>query len=158
MRDGKYNKKININNHLSTMISPCFDPYLKWEDQFNFSCGTTAISTLTGISPTKIQKLIPKNIKYWTDKAMIKYLKSKGYNIFEITKSNITQDKFFRSYSIGPHHVLLVGQFIMRDEGTWSIVYNGQYIHNFDSCPLKLYEFFNNPTDTVYVISHKKWK
>lgn len=121
-------------------------------------CGTAAISMLTGLHPKVIDKNLPKKSKYWTDKAMVSYLKKLGYGVKEITIERVVKNKILNKMPINYQHVWLVGQWVYSDDGTWSIVNGGARYHNFEMEPLSPFEFLNNPTDTVYAITHKKWE
>jgi hypothetical protein len=122
------------------------------------SCGSMALATLTGIAPHKVAKALPKRAKYWTDKAISRFLKSKGFKMIPVTVCDVTSHAVTIQNPIKPYHVLLVSQLMLKNEGSWSVVHRNKIYHNFDELTLDPLEFINHPTMTVYAIWHKKWQ
>ena len=121
------------------------------------SCGTYALATITGLKPSYIQKHLPKSTDCWSDRSIRKFLLKRGYETIPITVCSVTNDKYSVRYPIKNFHVLLVGQYMIRDEGSWQVIYNKKAYHNYDSDSLDALEFVNNPPMTVYVVWHPKW-
>jgi hypothetical protein len=59
---------------------------------------------------------------------------------------------------IGPDYVLLVSQLIRPAEGTWGVVFEDFYYHNFESYALSALAFLNKPLLSVYIVFHPKWQ
>lgn len=162
MRRGKFNKKIKNGSWIMELQQPKFKVknLSNQVDVFDLrgGCGTSALSMLTGISPKIIDRNLPLSVDYWSDRRMKAFLRDHGYFVTEITVSRVCAKTWSCNQLITPKHVLLAGQNIYRDEGTWSIIHQGLRYHNFEMEYLNPLEFVNNPTDTLYAISHKKWE
>lgn len=160
MRHGTHNRKLRSSWWLGCLKASKFKPKLfRWPvKDLKGSCGTAAISTITGINPTLVDKKMPKTNDYWTDRAMKKFLKKHGYVMTEITVSRVTQNPDYQEEPITPNHILLVSQEVCYGEGTWAVIHDHKRYHNFEEEPLDPFEFINQPTMTVYSISHKKWQ
>jgi len=130
-------------------------------NKYTGGCGTAALSMLTGEPPSKVDKHLPNHLRkgeYWTDKAITEYLKKRKFGVYALDIKSIIGSKGFITNPIKHDHVLLIGQWVYEEEGTWCIVNNGARYHNFKMEPLTLLEFINNPIDSVYIITHKNWE
>lgn len=162
MRRGKQNKKIKDGRVLLKLQQPKFR-IKNLSGVLNViplrgGCGTAALSMITGISAKIIDKELPKSVDYWSDRRMKAFLQERDYTVTEITVSKVCQKFTINDQLITPKHVLLAGQNIYPNEGTWSVIHMGMKYHNFEMEPLSPLEFVNNPTDTLYAITHKKWE
>ena len=157
MRPGKHHRKITSSRWLQTLETLYFIPKLFPYGNLKGSCGTTALATITGINPKTIDRQMPKTNDYWTDLAIKKFLRSRGYEVTEITVSRVTQCPNWQEDPITEKHVLLISQEILQGEGTWAVIHEGMRHHNFESDSLNPFEFINNPLTAVYAISHPKW-
>ena len=158
MRPGAHNRKLKSARWLRVLETTKFKPRL-FNPRLNLrgSCGTTAIATITGLNPLKIDKKMPKNSDYWKDLPLKKFLRKNGYTVTEVTVSRVTQSPTWQEDPITGCHVLLVSQEVLQGEATWAVIYNYKRYHNFEEEDLHLFEFVNNPLMTVYAISHPKW-
>ena len=138
----------------NTLKSPRFVPTMF--DNEEHCCGTNALAMLTGISPSKIVKERDR-VGYWSYKKMLSYLNVRGYTTVEVTVAEVT-NRMERLEIVSYDHVLLIGQYMFRDEGTWTVVHNYMLYHNFDKDPLRPLEFLNNPSERIYIVSHPTWK
>lgn len=162
MRYGIKPKKFGI-DVLIGKTSPRFTPHFLNRDYMKLKggCGTSSLALLTGITPKKIDEIaVKKDRDWWTDRDMLKFLNSNGYKTTELTISRVTNALFGKSSNtpIKYNHVLLIGQYYYANEGTWSVVNKNTIYHNFEAAPLNALEFINNPTMSVYIVEHKKWK
>lgn len=120
------------------------------------SCGTHAISHITGVSPRIVDRHLPKHVKCWSNARMVRFLRNKGYTVQPVTIFNVTNRDWPKDH-ISPYHVLLLGQHVLRHEGTWSVVHNNKRYHSGYIDELDPYEFINNPLECAYIIHHKRW-
>lgn len=160
MRKGVHSTKIKNTTWLYKLQQPRFKPsFIRDLSSLPYAggCGTAAISVLTGIHPKTVDKYLPKNTDAWSDLEMKRFLRKRGYKVTEITVARVTQDWCIKIPPITHNHVLLLGQEIYLGEATWSVVNKNSRYHNFEWEPLSPLEFINNPTMTVYAITHKKW-
>lgn len=132
--------------------SPKFYPYLGYSSH---DCGCSVIKMMTNLPDGVIKKALGKHSE-WSDQRMTTLLKKLGYGVEELTVADVC-GKNGRYYTIKDNHLLLVGQWMMPNEGTWCLVHRGFYYHGGTEERLKPLEFFNNPIERVYVISHPKW-
>lgn len=155
MLHGSYRKKApNFHKLLAFNFRPC----LQRDMLAPGGCGTLALSLLTGHKQTYVGSRFPKTRDYWTDRAMCSYLRNYGYTVLPLTTCCVTHYSGDIKYPIKSKHVLLVGQWMVRDEGSWSVLYSGKYYHNMIEKPIDPLEFINHPIDRAYLISHKKWR
>jgi hypothetical protein len=123
-------------------------------------CGANALSVLTRISPTVIERA-NKNWgrSHYNDRFMVGFLRQKGYTVIPITKALVSQGK--NPLDVGNRirrdHVLLVSQLYLEDEASWVVLYDGNLMHNFQEAPIYPLEFINRPILTAYLIYHRKW-
>jgi hypothetical protein len=125
------------------------------------SCGVYALSYLTGLKLSQIDKNTPKK-GWWSDKDILKFLKNFGYQYLEMNESNIHRQKFSgRDYyrkNINHLNVILISQHTTDREGSWAVVYDNKYYHGTEIEFFNGYELLVNPLWTGYVIFHPKWK
>lgn len=158
MRDGAHNMKLKSARWLKALETLKFKPKLRdFDSSFHGGCGTATLSLITGISPAKIDRNLPKHIDYWSDKRMKNFLRKHGYEVTEITVSRVTQNPHCQEEPITSRHVLLISQEIFMREATWAVIYGFQRYHNFRPEELHPMELINNPLMTVYAVSHPKW-
>lgn len=123
----------------------------QYDEECHGSCGTHALACITGKKPKTINKHLPKTSDSWTTRRMLKYLKENGYTVIPLTI------ELALDHSVAPKHVILVGQYVTRDEGTWSVQWNGLQYHSGDTEFLRPHEYLKNPIDNAYIIWHPKW-
>lgn len=126
-------------------------------DGLRGSCGTSALSTLTGISPILVGRKLAKTAESWRDRPMRKFLSRLGYQTTPVTMCDVTSESQYVHYPIRRFHVLLVSQLMIRNEGSWSVVHRNRVYHNMEESALEPLEFLNNPLMTVYIVWHKRW-
>jgi hypothetical protein len=131
----------------------CFIPHLfAGASQPGSGCGATALALLTGVPP---QAIAAKNgSRHYADSFMIRFLRRRGFLVMELTRSNVPAS----SSSLGNNHVLLISQLFQPDEGTWGVIFNRTWYHNFDCYALDLLSFLNKPILSAYVVVHSRWR
>ena len=133
----------------------------KFFNHYYNTCGTSAISTLTGLHPRFVERYRPKKNPYWSSTAMIGFLKTRGFRVQPVTKCGVTalskRNNEFERMPIGPLHVLLCNSLCCRDEASWFIVHYGVMYHNFESFEMNPFFFVNKPTQYLWVVKHPKW-
>lgn len=160
MRIGVHNSKIRSTAFIKKLTAPKFhikNLHKHTVMPYRGGCGTAAISMITGLAPRTIDRELPKTTDAWSDLQMKRFLRSHGYTVTEITVAKVTQDRVFKEMPITYRHLLLIGQEQLYGEATWAVVHQGYRYHNFSMEALSPMEFLNNPTMTVYAITHKKW-
>jgi hypothetical protein len=85
---------------------------------------------------------------------MRRFLRRRGFRTLRLTQCNLSENLS----RIGTGHVLLVSQLILRNEGTWGVIYNHQFYHNFALYDLEPFSFLNKPILSAYLIVHPKWR
>lgn len=133
------------------MVS-CFNPYL-FTDQLLWltGCGATALALITGVSPAKILEL--NGHKHYPDKFMTGFLRQRQYDLLPLTQCLLSET----SSQIGPSHVVLLSQLILRNEATWGVIFDGIYYHNFQGYQIDGLSFLNKPVLTAYSVWHPRW-
>lgn len=126
------------------------------------TCGSGALSLLTGLPPTKVESHLPKTRKHWSQRAAINFLRSKGFLVQEISRYSVTNldptDPYeWRTLPVNSHHVLLCDLLMCRDEGSWWVVHNNFSYHNFEVNELHPLLFCNKPSQSIYLVTHPKW-
>lgn len=120
------------------------------------SCGTHALAYITKSDPIKVDKILPKSVEAWSDKRIVDYLRKRNYIVQPITINNVTNRSILNDH-ISRYHVLLLGQHVLKHEGTWSVVWNNTRYHSGHIEELDPLEFINCPIDSAYIIYHKRW-
>lgn len=160
MKDGNYKKffdwrglesNVNLRGNLSP-VSCNFD-----------TCGTAAISTLTGLSPYYVEKQLPKSQKHWSDRSLTSFLKQRGFDIYHLTKNLVTSINsnfyyFSIPYNITKYHCLLLNSLVCEGEASYFVVYHNEVYHNFKVTELSPLFWINRPTQTAFIVKHKKWR
>ena len=54
------------------------------------TCGTAALSMLTGLSPKYIDRHKPKSAIHWSDKAILAFLRGRGCDVQTVSKYGVT--------------------------------------------------------------------
>ncbi len=120
------------------------------------SCVTHALAHIMKKSPIQIDKYLPKSVKCWSNSRMVKFLRINGYTVQPVTIFNVTNREIPNDH-ISPHHVLLLGQHVLKHEGTWSVVWDNQRYHSGYLDQLDPLEFINCPLECAYIVHHKRW-
>lgn len=124
------------------------------------SCGVYALSRITGLKLTEIDKNTPKK-GWWDDAAMLRFLRRHGFKCHEISPERLHEAKKQGHYyggNINHLNVLLISQHTQEDQGSWAVVYDHKYYHGREVELFQGYELIVNPFWTGYVIEHPKWK
>ena len=156
MEKGFYtDKKVDFNSFaISRFVPNIFDPYI----HTCIPCGISTLALLTGINPF-ILNASNKNRDHTSDKFMLDILKSNGFKIAKLTQCSVSNNTSrVLQNSIKYYHVLLVSQLVLRNEASWSVIYDQYIFHNFLVNLLKPLEFLNRPPITAYLLFHKKYK
>lgn len=152
MKSGKA-KKLNWSKYETASFN-----IFKHVDGAFGSCGTGALSTITGMHTESIDEHLPRGKKTWSDAAMIKFLQSKGYTIIPLNRETVCNTRSMYKTLLSPFHVLLLSQDTMVNEGTWCVAWNGWLAHNGDVTRPNFLDLIKNPLDTTYLIWHPTWK
>lgn len=154
MELGRYKKKpLDFKKCLVTR------PRLTFFDKFHsvFGCGPCAASTLTGIRPEKISK-INKDKDHFSDKLMITFLESQNFKVIPLTIAELSNSSYVEN-NITRNHLLLLSQMYSKNQASWTILLNNEYIiHNFEIQKLFGDEFIQRPILTSYILFKKSWK
>lgn len=125
------------------------------------SCGVYALSYLTGLKLSEIDKFTPKQ-GWWDDHAVKKFLHRLGYETSEITHDSVHAHKFsglgYYKNNINHLNVLLISQHTRSEEGSWAVVHKHRYYHGLEIEFFHGYELIVNPFWTGYAVWHPKWK
>ena len=114
-------------------------------------CGACALALITGVAPEIIAS--QNGGAHYSDRFMIRFLKARNFRTLRLTPNLVTGAK----NEIGADHVLLVSQLFRRAEGTWGVVFEDFYYHNFQAYVLSSLSFLNKPILSAYVVFHPKW-
>lgn len=118
----------------------------------SYGCGATALALLTGRHPAAIS-LVNRNAHY-SDKFMLRFLHTYGFSTVKLTLCNVSTAR----NKVGNGHVLLLTQLLKQNEGTWGVLFEEMYYHNFQILQLSSLSFVNRPILSAYVINHRKWQ
>jgi hypothetical protein len=115
-------------------------------------CGASALALVTGVAPEIISS--QNGGSHFSDRFMVGFLRVRNFRTLRLTPRMITGART----KIGSNHVLLVSQWFRSDEGTWGVVYENFYYHNFEAYVLSSLAFLNRPIMSAYLIIHPKWR
>lgn len=121
-------------------------------------CGGFALHILTGEPYEEIAPLGRNG--HWSNRTMFDFLKYHGCEVIPVTLGNMVFAHSVKTGKpkLGPMHVLLINQYVYKEEGTWSVIHNNQWAHSGDVEPLNALEFINWPIAEAYLIYNKEWK
>ncbi|MEK6878918.1 MAG: hypothetical protein AABY22_04885, partial [Nanoarchaeota archaeon] len=135
MELGSRRKKIDYSKYVVTKFAPTL-----FNDNYELvGCGSTVVSTITGLSPFAVSKENKYKSEY-TDKFVYNYLRCRGYKVIPIRKLEVTGNVGF-SENITKNHVLLVSQIYDSNNSSYSLIYKDVIYHNFVSSRLNNLEF-----------------
>lgn len=157
MLDGKY-KNIPWHYYLARNLNllPVADKFSK----VNYNtCGSAAISVLTGLNPQFIEKKLPKNRIHWTDSSLSFFLQNRGYKVIPVTKRGITNisGNSWCKYPLGENHCILANCRVCYEEASYFVVHKGLKYHNFEVTFIDPLFWLNKPTSTAFVVWHPNW-
>lgn len=137
----------------SKFAASCFNPYLfAGSPRSRLGCGASALALLTGTAPETITA--KKRGTHYSDDFMMRFLRGSGFRVLLLTLCNLSST----TAEIGTGHVLLISQLFRKNEGTWGVIFNGLYYHNFESYLLGTLCFINKPILSAYLVAHLKWQ
>ena len=150
MRRGSYRgRRVDF----SKFAAAVFIPHLYFGSaKSSVGCGASALSLLSGASPETIAGT--KHGPHYSDDFMLRFLRRQGFRTLQLTLCNVSGT--WRS--IGAHHVLLISQLFRANEGTWGVIFNGQYYHNFEIYSVESLSFLNKPILSAYLVIHPRWQ
>ncbi len=122
------------------------------------SCGSAALSLITGLSPTTVEKSCPHPKTGWYTSRVIKFLRAKGYTVIEISKKDVL-NSYCLDFPINKNHCLLMNVRMDNKENTMFVTHKGKLWHHYECEPYFNNLFFiNKPTQDVLLIFKKDWK
>lgn len=157
---GSYKKKFSYPespNAINSILESC----LSFKYNGFSTCGTAAISALTGLSPSVVDRKKPKSAEHWSDRAITSFLKKRGFSVLPVSKYGVTNIDPFGDWEFFPlnkNHVFLLNSLFCRREASWIITTQNQWIHNFHAEAFTPFHLLNKPTQNVYLVSHKNWR
>jgi hypothetical protein len=110
------------------------------------------LALITGVAPEIIAS--QNGAAHYSDLFMTRFLKARNFRLLRLTPNLIAGAKT----KIGADHVLLVSQLFRRGEGTWGVVFEDFFYHNFQTHVLSSLAFLNRPILSAYVVFHPKWR
>lgn len=150
MDRGFYNgRRVEFANYAASV----FNPYL-WGGPFRSSvgCGASALALLTGIAPEVIAK--KNGGEHYSDGFMVRFLRVRGFSVLNLTLCNLSATPS----KIGREHVVLLSQLFRKNEGTWGVIHNDTYYHNFSSYLLDTLSLLRKPILSAYLVVHPRWR
>lgn len=162
MKEGHITKKLNDWRNLKAWglnleENKFFQKDMDYPSDYK-SCVSAALSLLTNITFKTIDKFHPKET--WSTSMIIKFLKSKGYIVIELSKGGILshRDDHYGGEPLSKYHCLLINANADAEENSLYIMHENKVYHHFhqaaENDPLF---FFNKPTQDVLLVYHKKW-
>jgi len=122
------------------------------------SCGTSAISMVTGLTVNTIDKH-NNNSADWAWDDTERFLTARGYTCTEVTKKGIC-DTWWQNHNLTEDHILWCCCRMGTHQGVADysavVIHRGAIWHNFERIIDPLF-FLNKPTEYVVVISHEKY-
>jgi hypothetical protein len=129
----------------------CFKPHL-FQFRPGLGCGATALALLTGVTPDQIA--LRNGSKHYSDRFMRRFLREHGCEVLLLTQCRVSA----AVTRIGGEHVVLVSQLVLRNEGTWGVLYNDYFFHNFGIYSFESVSFLNKPILSAYLVAHPRWR
>jgi hypothetical protein len=130
-----------------------FNPHL-FHDGFRLrsGCGATALALLTGVAPEIIAQ--KNGTPHYADDFMIRFLRRRGFSVLALTQCSVSA----ATNKVGGQHVVLLSQLFRKNEGTWGVLFNDTYFHNFHIFRLTTLSMLNKPILSAYLVMHSRWR
>jgi hypothetical protein len=130
-----------------------FNPHL-FSDSISShaGCGACALAMLTGTDPGTVAA--KNGNRHYADDFMLRFLRRQQFKVLALTLCNVSTARS----DLGPDNVILVSQLFTRNEGTWGIIFQCNYYHNFSIYSLNALSMLNKPVLSAYVVFHPKWR
>jgi hypothetical protein len=163
MIDGTYKQRVDWRSFESPRAAEILDYNVtRYTEKMYNTCGTGAISLLTGLMPKHVERNLPKSNQHWTDFSILKFLKARKFRIASVSKNGITnlspRGDEFETMPLNENHVLLCCLLMCRNEASWFVINNGYIFHNFTRSLMTPLYLLNKPSQSSYVVTHPKWK
>ena len=140
-------------------VAPKFRPNL-WDGSRWETCGSSALSMITGKRAGLIEKHLPAGRQHWTDYSATNYLRANGYTVLPVTKNsfiNYRRRNGDWESPIRPDHILLCNLQIDKD-ASWFVLNRGKLYHNYLEESRDIYTFLLFIPWSIFLVSHPKWK
>jgi len=128
-----------------------FNPHL-FAVRAGLGCGAAALALLSGIAPDHITAR--NGSKHYSDRFMRRFLREHGFEFLTLTQCRVSS----ALVRIGRGHVVLVSQLVLRNEGTWGVLYDEYFFHNFSIYGVEATSFVNKPLLSAYLVTHPRWR
>ncbi len=115
-------------------------------------CGASAIALITGVPPEVVSS--QNGAAHYSDRFMTQFLRARHFRTLRLTPRIVIAAR----NKIGSDHVLLISQWFRPGEGTWGVVFEDSYYHNFEAYALSSLAFINKPIMSAYLVIHPKWR
>jgi hypothetical protein len=115
-------------------------------------CGASALALITGVPPEVISAR--NGGAHYSDRFMTRFLHAQKCRTLRLTPRRVVA----AGSKVRSEHVLLISQWFRRGEGTWGVVYQGFFYHNFEQYTLSSLAFLNKPIMSAYLVIHPKWR
>jgi hypothetical protein len=137
----------------SKLAAACFNPYLFCAPRrAHYGCGASALALLTGIAPEQIAKEHGPS-EHFSDNYMVRYLRKHGFQVERITMCRMSEGS-----QLSLANVVLLSQLVLKNEGTWGVLYDRLYYHNFDLYAVDHLAFLNKPVLSAHAVFHPRWR
>ena len=128
------------------------------------TCGSASLSVLTGKKARDIEKSLPKNQVHWSDAAVCKYLRARGFYVRQITKQSLYNHRkvvkrMTNAYWINPlEDIVILANLAVDEQASWFVVHNNTIWHNFDRENFSLASLLSYPSQSLFLVWKKNWK
>ena len=156
--NSKINKKIEWSQYSSPGLY--LEKRRRYKSSSFISCGSSAIGIVTGIHPEIVEKSCKNPNTGWYTGNVIKFLRSKGYTVIELSKNGILKSGWM-DFPIRENHCLMMNTRMDGKENSMFVLHKDRLWHNYEDETeswLNNLFFINKPTQDVLLIYHKKWK
>lgn len=130
-----------------------FNPFLfSGTIRQSLGCGASALSLLTGVPPEYVAA--KSRDGHYSDEFMVRFLRQRGCHVWRLTQCNVST----AISPLGDAHVILISQLLLRNEGTWGVIYDNKYYHNYSILNVNFISLLNKPILSAYLVVHPKWQ
>lgn len=137
MEKGKYHgRRVNLLKLASSFFTPCI---FAGTTRASLGCGAVALSLMTGNKPEQIA--LKNKSGHYSDEFMVRYLRRRGYRVLPLTQCLVSTT----GGQVRTDHVVLLSQLFRKNEGTWGVLYNEFYWHNYSPYNVDSLSFLNKP-------------
>jgi len=128
---------------------PDFKVSLKHRRLSYSTCGSSALSMITGENPQAIEKVL--KTRHWGTVAFKNFLKKWGFQIQNITVNSVT-NVYWERTPLNKEHLIVLNCHMDTRQASWLVTHKGKLYHNFETQPFYGLFLINKPIQDCFLV------